>query len=104
MFNKVLAGFLAEIVFYHIRSNNIKIASLQRLLELKGFKVSYEGLRSSLNAHNIACYNFVYWSRIYEALNINIDSGFIDLYIKAKEYNTKYLLEFHENKRKKKVN
>jgi hypothetical protein len=101
-FNVTLTSILSEIVFYHVRSNNITLANLVRQLNEKGFKVSYQGLRSSLDNRNISCYNYIYWSRIFELLNIDFNkSNVIELYQIAKEYNKAYLVEYHSKRKKK---
>jgi hypothetical protein len=101
-FNVKFCTIFSNIVFYHLRSNKIKFSECVKLLNTNDVRVTYLGFKAALNNNNMAAFNFIYWVRIFEVLQIDINSiDVIELYQIAKAYNIEYLKQYHSKRKKK---
>lgn len=107
--NKFIFEFgkiFGSVVLYHIRTNEISVQELLNKLTDAGHKYSYQGLYSSLIGRNFVANNIKYWQKIYEVLEIEIDSHtFAQLLQDSQHFNANFKAKkqakIEENKRNK---
>jgi hypothetical protein len=73
-FFKQVSLIFGQIVFMHMRKENISFTELQNRVSKLGYKCSYNGLYQSLIGNNTGANNLFYWQRIFEALQIEINA------------------------------